>query len=675
MPGGLANLIVLLLAVLIVGWIVIRLLSRSYVKTTAATAFVRTGGLRVRRSTQPLVVVNGSAWVFGFLHRIKWVSLETMAINIEHIELNALITNDPQYVDLKALFFIRVSDQPSQISVAARTIGGEVVNEASVVRVVKPKVNGAVRDIAATFSLNQLLEQRIDFTAQVKQRLQSELEDNGLVVESVSILTLRPTLLENITTNDILGAQVARASAAVIEDALTAKNRLERQGALERARQDAEAEREQLGIEEEIEKERAERIKNITVVRSAEEAEAKVTHEQKRQEAERARILADRSLQEELLENERAESLLREQLEQAIAKEKVAREEAVALAEEERQKRVAKATVEKLTAIKKQIEADSEREQALQAAMTVAEKAVAEREAEVEIINTRLQTEKQAMEVQSQTETEALRRRILADSEREVAVTNAEATRTQAQAEREVARLEAEGEQDRKSAEGLAQVQVDLERLKVLLQEAEAVKVKLLAEAEGEKAKAEAMASHDAVGKELALARLEAEVRQAVETAKAEALGQAISGMNMNLIGDATMAQRMLELVSTIQTARQVYDTLPTAAKEIVEGLAERITPSEEGTSSKITLLQATGQLLQHIQSDFPDLIEQNPNLGDLAAMFLEQDDPFAHQHRDLLNALMKDPNLHDLPLETAIALARNWLGDYEDDESKSIWL
>ncbi len=675
MLGNLANLIVVVFIVLAVGWIIIRLLSRSYIKTTAATAFVRTGGLRVRGAAEPLVVINGSAWVFGFLHRIKWISLETMAISIEHTETSALITNDPQYVDLEALFFIRVGDIPEQISIAARTVGGEAVDESGVVRVVKPKINGAVRDIAATFSLNQLLENRIDFVGQVKQRLQAELQENGLVAESVSILTLRPTLLDSISTNDILGAQVARASAAVIEDALTAKNRLERQGALERARQDAEAEREQLGIEEEIEKERAERLKNVAMARSIEETAARVTQEQKRQEAESARILADRALQEEMLENERTESLLREQLEQDVAKEKVLREEAIALADEERQKHVAEATAKRLAAIKKQIEADSQREQALQAATTMSEKAAAEREVEVELINTRLEADKRAIEVKAEVEAESLRQRTLAEAEREVAETNAETTRTRAQAAREAAKLEAEGERDRRSAEGLAQVQVELERLKVLEEEAEALKIRLLAEAEGEKAKAEALASHDAIAKELELARLQAEVQKSIEIAKAEALGEAIGGMNMNVIGDASLARRMLELLTTVQTAKQAYEALPPAAKGIVEGLADRITPPGEDANGKITILQATGQLVQHIQSNFPDVIEQNPNLGDLAAMIFEQDDDFALQHGDILNTLMEDPNLKDLPLQTAIALAQNWLGDYEEDDSKSIWL
>src|SRR5260221_13541246 len=105
MLGSVASLIVVILAVLVVGWIAIRLLSRAYIKTTPTLGFVRRGGLRARGQARPLVVVNGAAWVFAFLHRIKWVSLETMALEVRHLDSNALITNDPQYVDLEARFF------------------------------------------------------------------------------------------------------------------------------------------------------------------------------------------------------------------------------------------------------------------------------------------------------------------------------------------------------------------------------------------------------------------------------------------------------------------------------------------------------------------------------------------------------------------------------------------
>jgi uncharacterized membrane protein YqiK len=624
---------VLLLAVVLAGiaWLIIRLLSRSYVKTTATTAFVRTGGLRGAAS-EPTVVINGAAWVFGFLHRIKWVSLETLSIEVRHLDENALITTDPQYVDLEARFFVKVAHDRDNISVAARTIGGEMVNEASVRRLVEPKINGAVRDVAATFSLRDLLEKRMDFIAQVQARLRDDLAENGLALESVSILILRPTLQGQFSTDDVLGAQVARANAVVIEEALTEKTRLERLGALDRARLDADAERQQLSIQEEIDIERAQRERNVMIVRAEEAAAARIAQEQRREEAERAKLIADRALEEEQLENQRLIVLLQEQMQKAVELEKILREEAIAMAEQERERHVLEATIEKLKTTREQIEADRDREQALQAAMRVIETAAAEREAEIELINTRLDVDKRALE---------------ARGEIEIASAQGDAIRTRAEAELDATKLGAQGEREKASAAGLADVQIALERVKVLQAEADAIRQKLIAEAEGEKAKAEAWASHDAVAKEMEIARLNAETLKTIETARAQALGEAISGMNMNLFGDSNTAHRLLQLISMAKASGNVYDALPAGAQDLLGGIAHRV-----GAASD----DAIPALLSLIENHYPELITENSTLRQ-AAEEISGDERLSSRARAVVATMLENPALAELPIQSIRAL------------------
>jgi uncharacterized membrane protein YqiK len=659
MLGNLASLILIVLILALIVWIATRLLSRSYVKTTPGAAFVRTGGLR-GAAARPLVVMNGAAWVFGFLHRIKWVSLETMALEVRHLEENALITLDPQYVDFEARFFIKIGSSPESISAAARSIGGDSVDEARVRRLVEPKVNGAVRDVAATFALKNLLEKRHEFIKQVKERLQDDLAENGLILESVSILTLKPTLQGRFSTDDILGAQVARANAAVIELALTEKNKLEKMAAVDRARQDAEAEREQLAIEEGVERERAERAKNIALVRAAEEAAARVGQEEKREEGERAHILAERALREAALENERLEALLREQLQQAVELERVMREQALALADEERQKRVAEAITERMATLRTQIEADQEREQALQAAMTASEKAAAEREAEIELINARFEAERQGIEQRTQVELESLRQKEMADVEREIAAAQAEATRIRAEAELEAAKMSAVAERERASAAGLAEVQVSAERVKVLLKEAEAVRNKLIAEADGEKAMAEALASHGKVAQELEMARLSAEALKAIEIAKAEALGEAISGMKMNLFGDAATAQRLLQLVAGAQATGHVYEALPAGARAILQDLGDRLGISRSAGTNGVG--DNLSKLVEIVQMHYPSALDDNPTLGELADK-LRHENGVPQEIAAMLSRVADNPHLSELRLAAALQLAKDWLG------------
>jgi uncharacterized membrane protein YqiK len=578
-----------------------------------------------------------------------------MAVEVRHLEENALVTTDPQYVDLEARFFVRISDTPEAISMAARTIGGDMVSEANVRRLVEPKINGAIRDVAASFEMKRLMEKRMEFIQQVQVRLRDDLAENGLVLESVSILILKPTLQGQFSTDDLLGAQVARANAAVIEEALTEKTRLERHGSLERARLDAEAERQQLSIQEEIETERAERVKNITMVRAAEEATAREAQEQRREQAERAKILADRSLEEEKLENERLIVLLREQMQKAVELEKILRDEALALAEQERQTHVIEAEIVKLNASRAQIEADLERERALQEAMTVTERIAAEREAEIDIIDARLEADKRIIGARSEIEIETMREQEKADTERKVAVAQAETIRTRAEAEMDATKMSALGERERASAAGLAEAQVASERVKVVLQEAEAIRQKLLAEAEGEKAKAEALASHDAVAKELELARLSAETLKAIEIARAQALGQAIEGMNMSVIGDASTAHRLLQLIATAQSMQPVYDALPAAARETLGHLAGRLAGRQASTGRAD--LSGLYTLILSLEQEQPGLLDDDLTFGQAVAILLEHKGNTEGVIYDNLRDFGADPDLRDLPFKSVLAL------------------
>src|SRR5512135_1173275 len=160
------------------------MIARSYVKAPANRAFVRTGGFFRKPDAPPKVVMNGGTWVFGFIHEITWVDLGTMAIEIERTEQNALLTRDPQYADIRAIFYIKVDPVVEGIIDAARTIGGKAVDATGVKQLVEAKLDGALRDVAATFTLMSLHQERENFIKEVQNRLKTDLEENGLVLEA-----------------------------------------------------------------------------------------------------------------------------------------------------------------------------------------------------------------------------------------------------------------------------------------------------------------------------------------------------------------------------------------------------------------------------------------------------------------------------------------------------------
>jgi hypothetical protein len=343
--------------------------------------------------------------------------------------------------------------------------------------------------------------------------------------------------------------------------------------------------------------------------------------------------------------------LLREQMQKAVELEKIVRDEALALAEQERQTHVIEAEIVRLNASRAQIEADLERERALQEAMTVTEKIAAEREAEIDIIDARLEADKRIIG-RSEIEIETMREQEMADAERS-ALAQAETIRTRAEAELDATKMSALGERERQRrrfSRGTG-----CERVKVVLKEAEAIRQKLLAEAEGEKAKAEALASHDAVAKELELARLSAETLKAIEIARAQALGQAIEGMNMSVIGDASTAHRLLQLIATAQSVQPIYDALPAAARETLGHLAGRLAGRQASTGRAD--LSGLYTLILSLEQEQPGLLDDDLTFGQAAAILLEHKGNTQGGIYDNLRDFGVDPDLKDLPFKSVLAL------------------
>src|SRR5688572_12572346 len=88
-----------------------------YRKTAANEALVRTG------MGGSEVVLDGGIVVFPVAHQVVPVSLETMKLEVERQDQDALITQDNLRVDVKAEFYIRVNPSKEQILQAARSLG------------------------------------------------------------------------------------------------------------------------------------------------------------------------------------------------------------------------------------------------------------------------------------------------------------------------------------------------------------------------------------------------------------------------------------------------------------------------------------------------------------------------------------------------------------------------
>jgi len=589
--------LIILTAVLLGGLlalVLLRSIMRGYVKTPANRAFVRTGGLFGRPNAAPKVVMNGGAWVFRTIHEITWVDLGTMAIEIERTESNALLTIDPQYADIKAIFYIKVNPTVEGIVDAARTIGGKQVDAEAVKQLVDAKLDGALRDVAASFSLMSLHQEREKFIQEVQSRLKTDLEENGLVLEAVSILTLRAARQGSFGTDDVFGAQVARANAQVIQQALRERNDIERKTEIEIKQRDTDSAKQRLDLDRELALATATQERDVRTVQASEKAVADQKVFEELQRSEMARVAKERAVALAELERDQQLAIQNERKQQEVMAAEVARRQTVELAEQQRQVKVLLEQQKRESAEKEKLLVSAQREDAAQAVETVKANQAAQRDARILVIEAEREAQQALIAEKNKIELEALRRqrdaearavalREMTTAEAAAALKQAETLRTQAQAEVEAEKLRADGARATASAAGLAEAEVQTAKAEAAMREAEAIRAKGLAEAESAKAKAEALAAFDGVQKRVEMTRLQLDAHVRIEVARAESLGAALAAMNIKLIGDPAAAASLLRLVTMADGLGEVLNAAPQPVRAVGQQVLNKLTGNPAG--------------------------------------------------------------------------------------------
>ena len=589
--GSVALAVVLLLLLVLA-----RSIMRSYVKTPANRSFVRTGGLSQKVNNPPKVVMNGGAWVFRAIHEITWVDLGTMAIDIERTENNALLTKDPQYADIKAIFYVKVNPTVEGIIDAARTIGSKQVDVNAVKQLVEAKLDGALRDVAASFTLMSLHQEREKFIQEVQNRLKTDLEENGLVLESVSVLTLRAARQGSFGTDDVFGAQVARANAQVIQQALRERNDIERTAEIEIKQRDTDTARLRLNLDRELALASATQSREVRTSQAVEKAQAELREYEEIQKSEAARVAKERAVALMEIERDQQLAIQGERKQQEVMGAEVTRRQAIEMAEQQRQIIVLTEQQKREGAEKDRLVVSAAREEAAQAVVTVQATQTAQREARIRVIEAEREAQKAVIEQKNRIELDALRKqreaeaqakalKEIAAAEAEAALKQADTLRTQAQAEAEASKLRAEGTKATSSAVGLAEADVMKAKADAAMREAEAIRARGLAEAESAKAKAEALAAFDGVAQRVEMLKLQLDAQVQIEIAKAQALGSALASMNIKLIGDPNAAASLLRLVTLADGIGEVIRAAPEPVREIGQQLINRATGDPAGDS------------------------------------------------------------------------------------------
>ncbi|TWB61179.1 flotillin [Rhizobium sp. ERR 922] len=403
-------------------------LASLYVRSSRDEAYVRTGlgGQKV--------VLDGGSVVLPIFHSIARVNLKTLRLEVQRGENDALITKDRMRVDIGAEFYVRVKPDSSSIALAAQTLGNRTNDSEQLRQLIEAKFVDSLRSVAATMSLDALQEQRMDFVKAVQDAVGSDLQSNGLELESVSLTRLDQTDIKHFNANNFFDAHGLAALTRVTEARKKERNEVVRDTEVAIAQKDLEARQQSLAIERTKREAELNQQRDIANKSAATRAETAQQEQAAKRAEEEARIAAEQAIAEreaaakQARESANIDSTRAVQQRDTEARRDiqiVAQESAIAVANKSREESEAKAKAEAARALAIAAEEKVGTAKAVE---------IAEREKQIAVID-----------AQKRAQTQATAVTIAAEAEKQAATDQAEAIKTLATAEADAAIIKAKG--------------------------------------------------------------------------------------------------------------------------------------------------------------------------------------------------------------------------------------
>ena len=449
-----------LVSLLVIGIVFARL----YTRATKETAFVRTG------LGGEKVIKDGGAIVLPVVHEVIPVNMNTLRIEVEKIQKDALITKDRMRVDVKADFYLRVAPNASGISMAAQTLGTRTTRAEEVKKLMESKFVDVLRAVAAEMSMTEMHEQRADFVQKVQQSVANDLEKNGLELESVSLTGFDQTDLNFFNENNAFDAEGRARLAKIIEEKRKETNDIQQENRIKIEQRNLAAEKQSLDVKREEEEARLTQEQTLEFKRQEQKAEIAKQREEKEREERQAAIAKERALEAAEIEKNREIETQEIAKNQALEQARIKQQQELEVAEQIKQIAVAVKSEEESAARAKAAESEKlrvEKEEAVETARLVAK---ANRQKEIEVIDAAKEAERDAVSIT----VEASAKKAAAEDRAEAILTEAKASSDakilDAEAAEKVFAVEAAGKQAMYEAENSLKIeQIELQKSLAIL--------------------------------------------------------------------------------------------------------------------------------------------------------------------------------------------------------------
>ena len=470
-PGIIGSLVLLLL-------LSVFAYTRVYVITPTNEAFVRTGGIFVKKKT---VFLNGGCIVVPGFHELTRVPLREISINVERTGKLAVRTQDYLRANMRVTFYVCISASEEDVKIAAARISrqGKISSE-DIKEALETRADDAIRAAAKKKTLAEIDSDKLGFAEEVLNLTQQDLKKVGLTLNNIAISEIEES--DTYDTNNFFDAQGVRLRTETIQRSIQQKREVELTTQVAIEQKELDAQKLSLQISQEKETAQLEQKLQVEALTAQREREIQEAKDKEAAATLRSKILQDKSVEEE--EIRKKLSIQQSQIEADIALE--ARNKQLKIAQTEQKQEAEQAEITRQQAVqsnkleaqvqiaesekvaklaqedlaisiankkKETFLAEAEQVQAQEAVKTASETEKAERNKNLSSIAAEQQAQERDISERKVIEIEAFRRRKQAEIAQQAAELEAESIRILAQAERDKALAEAEGIQAKITAE------------------------------------------------------------------------------------------------------------------------------------------------------------------------------------------------------------------------------
>ena len=460
-----SGFVLLIAGIAVLGLIIIGLIfAKLYKRASKEMAFVRTGFGGEK------IIKDGGAIVLPVLHETISVNMNTLRIEVEKNQKDALITKDRMRVDVKADFYLRVAPNAEGISMAAQTLGTRTNRVEELKKLMESKFVDVLRTVAAEMTMTEMHEQRADFVQRVQNNVANDLEKNGLELESVSLTGFDQTDLQFFNENNAFDAEGRARLAKIIEEKRKETNDIQQENRIKIEQRNLEAEKESLEIEKSEEEARLAQQQSLEFKRADQKAEIIKQKENKAREEREAEIAKERAI--ETAEIEKTKDIETREIEKykSIEQSRIQQQRDIEVSEQDKRIAVAAKSEEESAARARAAEAEKTKVEKEEAVITARQTAEANRRKDIEVIDARKEAEREAVGVTVRAESEKVAAEDRASAILIEARASADAKMLKASADEKIYAVEAAGKRAQYEAENvLSNEQIALQRSLAIL--------------------------------------------------------------------------------------------------------------------------------------------------------------------------------------------------------------